>query len=146
MEKFALPTMHELFLMHARADRAMRAVVGQQLESRHLTLMEWLALGAISAGAKKGLSMTEVARSLNVTLPQVTALVTGLIELKCVKQKVLLSDHRGRQVIITLKGRRVLHKLEILLAKSYKKWTKDVSTANMRHYLATVEQLSGEVD
>lgn len=108
--------------------------------------MEWLALGVISAGSKSGLSMTEVAGALNVTLPQVTALVAGLLDRKYVKQKVLSSDHRGRQVMIALKGKRVLGKLEIAIASSIRTWAKDVPRSRWQEYIRTIKQLSVQAD
>lgn len=138
--------MYELCLMHVRADRAMRTVVAKKLEAQKLTMMEWLALGVISTGSKSGLSMTEVAETLDVTLPQVTALVAGLLKLKFIKQKVLASDHRGRQVIITLKGKRTLNKLETAIAASMRTWTRNVPNSRMREYVRTVEQLSKQTD
>ncbi len=142
MEKFALASMHDFCLMQVRADRAMRAIVSNKLESQRLTLMEWLALGVVASGSKKGLSMSEIAAELDVTLPQVTALVSDLLELKFIKQKVLASDHRGRQVFITLKGKRVLSKLENAVAGEVRKWTKAVPSSRMQEYVRTVRQLS----
>ena len=113
MEKPSLPRMHELCLMQVRADRAMRAMIVVKLEAHKLTMMEWLALGVVAAGSKQGLSMSEIAAMLDVTLPQVTALVADLLELKLVKQKILASDHRGRQVPplqgVLAHGRRARH-------------------------------------
>jgi DNA-binding MarR family transcriptional regulator len=142
MERTAMPTMYELCLMHARADRALRSVVTGQLESYHLTMMEWLALGTLSAAPKAGLSMTEVAAALDVTLPQVTALVSSLIKSKFIKQKVLASDRRGRQVMITLKGKRTLNKLESVIAVAMRDWSKDIPREQLYAYIDTVDQLA----
>lgn len=109
-------------------------------------MMEWLALGVVARGGKEGLSMTRIANSLDVTLPQVTALVTGLLERKFIKQKVLSSDHRGRQVMITLKGKRVLGKLETAIASSIRTLAKDVPSRRWQAYIRTVEQLSAQAD
>ena len=146
MEKFSLPRMHELCLMQVRADRAMRTMIVIKLEAHKLTMMEWLALGVVSAGSKQGLSMSEIAAMLDVTLPQVTALVADLLELKFVKQKILASDHRGRQVIITLKGKHVLSKLERVIAREVHDWIKQIPSGRLQAYVSTVEQLSGQAD
>lgn len=134
--------MYELCLMHARADRALRLVVSKQLDAISLTMMEWLALAAIAAGPKEGLSMSQVAKTLDVTLPQVTALVSSLTKTKLCKQKVLASDRRGRQVMATLKGRRVLAKLEDTIAKAMREWTKDIPSDQLMDYINTVKQLA----
>ncbi len=137
-----LPSMYELCLMHARADRAMRVVVSDQLEPSRITMMEWLALGAVSNGPQQGLSMTRIAHTLNVTLPQVTALINGLVKLRLIKQKVLDSDRRGRQVIITIKGKRTLAKLEGTIANAMRQWSKDIPREQLYTYIQTVSGLA----
>ncbi|MES2971361.1 MAG: MarR family transcriptional regulator [Patescibacteria group bacterium] len=142
MERSVLPSMYDLCLMHARADRAMRVVVSEQLEPYNITMMEWLALGVVSGGPKRGLSMTRVASTLNVTLPQVTALITSLVKWKLIKQRVLDTDRRGRQVIVTLKGKRALGKIESDIAKAMREWSSDIPKEQLRDYILTVSQLA----
>ncbi len=146
MDKFVFPKMHELLLMQVRAERAMRAVVSRQIESQRLTMMEWLTLGVISSGSKKGLSMTEISKHLDVTLPQVTVLVAGLLRLKYAKQQTLAQDHRGKQVTITLKGRRILAKIDSTLAKALRRYTKTIPEDRLHAYVRTIEQLSEQND
>ncbi len=142
MERFTLPSMHELCLKHSRADRALRTIVSTQLEAQTLTMMEWLALGVIAEADRGGFSMSQVADALDVTLPQVTALVTSLVKMRLVKQKILFSDRRGRQVQITSRGRRLLSKLESHISKAVKVWTKDVPRTQLQTYILTVDHLS----
>lgn len=143
MKKISLPPMHELCLMHARVDRDLRSVVSKQLEPFNITVMEWLVLGVLSTAPKNGLSMSSISIELDVTLPQVTALVTNLTEHKFTKQKVLLSDRRGRQVMLTLKGRRTVVKLEGIVTPIIRQWSKDIEIEQFRLYLDTVNMLAG---
>ena len=135
-------SMGELCLTQSRADRAMHSVVTKQLEPFRLTMMEWLVLVVVSGGSKEGLSMTRIANALDVTLPQVTALVTTLLHQKLVTQKTLETDRRGRQVNVTLRGRRTLAKLESSIAWALNEWSGHVSEERMREYVETVELLS----
>ncbi len=144
MEKFELPTMYELCLMHARADRAMRNVVARQLEGHGLTMMEWLALGVVMAGPKDGVSMSQIAATLDVTLPQVTALVSNLLNAKMIKQRVLASDRRGRQVIGTPRGKKALANLEGAIAGAMRTWSKDIDRNQLKAYILTVAQLANK--
>jgi len=146
MEKLELPTMYELCLMHARADRAMRSVVGGQLESHKLTMMEWLSMGVVASGPKDGISMTQIAATLDVTMPQVTALIGNLMEQKMIKQHVLASDRRGRQVIVTSRGKRSLAKLETEIAKVMRQWTQDIDRDQLKSYIQSVAILAGKVN
>lgn len=142
MENTALPTMYELCLLHARADRAMRAVVSRQLEVQKITMMEWLALGVVVTGPKNGVSMTNIAKVLDVTMPQVTALISNLISTKLIRQKVLASDRRGRQVMATLKGKRTIDKLELTIAKAMKSWSSHIEKRQLINYIKTVSELA----
>jgi DNA-binding MarR family transcriptional regulator len=100
--------MFELCLLHARSDRALRGSIASKLEAHDITMMEWLLLGVIQRGNGKGMSMSEIAQTLHVTLPQVTALVNKLLPLRLIKQKSANLDRRSRLVSLTSKGELVL--------------------------------------
>lgn len=135
-------SMQDFCLAHVRADRALRSAIAKKLEKQNLTMMEWLALSVIASGPKNGLSMSAVAEALDVTLPQITILVTSLNERKFTRQKISISDRRGRQVSVTLKGKRVLIKLESLIIKAVNDWSRDVPKDKLDKYYTTVELLS----
>lgn len=107
--------MYEIGLLHARSDRVLRAKVAGLLESSKITMMEWLLLGVVAEGSSKGMTMSEIAQSLHVTLPQVTALVNKLLPLKLIKQKSASNDRRSRLVSLTSKGELVLDENKKLL-------------------------------
>lgn len=146
MEEFEMPSMYQLCLMHARADRAMRTVVSKELEAQGLTMMEWLALGVISNAPREGFSMSQVAKALDVTLPQVTALVAALLDMRLIRQKVLATDRRGRQVVSTSRGDRVLIKLEDHITMVMRGWTQDISPAQLQSYVLTIAKLSAKAE
>lgn len=137
-----MPPMHEYFLMHAKADRALRGAIGKAIQKSSLTLTEWLALAVIAEGSKDGMRMGEVARMLDVTLPQVTALVTGLLDKKLCKQHVFADDRRGRQVMATLKGKRVLVGLEVDTERAFDTFSKDIDPEQLQAYMATTKEFS----
>lgn len=135
-------TMYEACLQHARADRALRTVVASQLEGLKITMMEWLLLGIVADGPEKGLSMSSVAQSLDVTLPQVTALVSNLVKQKLVKQKTQSYDRRSRHVIATAKGRALLDQVEASVGTAMREWLQDIPKSQLTAYMDTVKQLS----
>lgn len=138
--------MYELCLIQIRADRALRLVVAKQLEAYELDMMEWLALGVVSTNPAYGLGMSEVAAILGVSLPQVTALASRLMELKLIRQEVLLSDRRGRQLIITPKGKRTVGRLEETMAAGLRLWVKDAASKPFEQYLHMLERRSKRTD
>lgn len=135
-------TMYEICLLHARNDRALRTVVAKQLDAFKVTMMEWLLLGVVCGGPDKGLSMSTVAATLDVTLPQVTALVTNLVKLRLVKQKTQSHDRRSRHVVATNRGRILLGDMEQAIAMAMEEWLKDIPPAQLTTYLQTVKRLA----
>lgn len=135
-------TMYEICLLHARTDRALRTVVAKQLDEFKVTMMEWLLLGVVCGGPEKGLSMSTIAATLDVTLPQVTALVTNLIKLRLVKQKTQSHDRRSRHVVATNRGRILLGDMEQAIAGAMEEWLKDIPKDQLDNYFDTIKRLS----
>lgn len=135
-------TMYQACLLHSRADRSLRMVVARQLEQFNVTMMEWLLMGVVSGGPKEGMTMSAVAASLDVTLPQVTALTASLTKAKLLKQKVSRQDRRSRRLICTNAGKRLLEDIEKAVNVAMKDWLKDVPRDELDTYFKTVEKLA----
>lgn len=135
-------SMYEACLLHSRADRALRMVVSKQLEQFNVTMMEWLLLGAVSAGPKEGMTMSSVAAALDVTLPQVTALTAGLTKQKIIKQKISRQDRRSRRLVCTTAGKKLLSEIELAVEKAMREWVEDIPTDDLQTYFKTVEFLA----
>ena len=135
-------SMYQALLLHSRADRVLRTVVSRQLDKFNITMMEWLLMGTVKNGAKEGVSMSEVASSLDVTLPQVTALTANLTKLKYLKQKVSRLDRRSRRLVITSVGKKQLAVIEESLEKAITDWVSDIPKNQWKSYLEMVETLA----
>ncbi len=114
--------LYETCLAHARADRALRTFIASELEQHEITLMEWLMLSVVCNAPKEGLSMSTVARALDVTLPQVTALANKLLAQKYIEQIIQVHDRRARHVFPTASGKRVWQEVEKSLSKNIEQW------------------------
>ncbi len=134
--------MYEACLMHARADRALRLVVSKHLEQFGLTMMEWLLMATVCCSPKRGMTMSDVAAALNVTLPQVTALANNLVRSKFIKQKVNTSDKRSRYLSATVAGKRLIEKVEVAIDATLREWLKDIPEAQLKEYISTVELIA----
>lgn len=145
-QEYETPSMYQLCLMHVRADRAMRSLISRELEPYSLTLMEWLALGVVSNAPRDGFSMSQVAELLDVTLPQVTALISSLTKKRLIKQKILSTDRRGRQVVATPRGIRSLVKIEKDVRDIMRKWSRDIPDSQLRSYILTLAHLSAQTE
>lgn len=107
-----------------QTERAFRVTLAAALERHHITIMEWLLLGAVGRSESRTIRMLAAAEALGVTLPQVTALAGHLLDNKLVRQKIYGGDKRGRQLELTGKGMNVLEDAEeaaasVLQAKSF---------------------------
>lgn len=134
--------MYEVCLLHARADRATRALISERLAAQQITMMEWLLLGTVAGGSGQGLTMSEIAGSLHVTLPQVTALVNKLLPLKLIKQKSASSDRRSRLVTVTNKGQLTLDEANKALDIAMNDLLGGVPDDQLKAYLATLKQFA----
>lgn len=134
--------MYEICLLHAQSDRALRALIAERLSGMNITMMEWLLLGVVANGKSTGLTMSEIAEALHVTLPQVTALVNKLLPLKLIKQKSASTDRRSRVVTITSKGQLTLDDANNTLDKAMDEWFDGLSTEQRASYSAVLKQLA----
>jgi DNA-binding MarR family transcriptional regulator len=144
MRQIVNQSMYETCLLLSRADRAVRLVVARELERYGLTMMEWLMLATVCYGSPKGISMTNIAKTLDVTLPQVTALSASLIKLKLVKQKVSQKDRRSRQLTITRVGKQIIHDIDDALNDTMKIWLGDIPEPQLQSYVKTINQIATE--
>jgi len=135
-------TIYEICLLHSRADRALRLVVARELESHDITMMQWLLLATTAQGPSAGTRMTELAEALDVTMPQITALMNDLAKQNLVKQKINAADRRSRRLIVTKQGKDLLSNITAALDTAIKEWLRAVPENQLNSYLATVRQLA----
>lgn len=134
--------MYEICLLHAQSDRALRAMIAEKLNGMNITMMEWLLLGVVTSGKSSGLTMSEIAEALHVTLPQVTALVNKLLPLKLIKQKSASTDRRSRVVTITSKGQLTLDDANKTLDKAMEEWFDGLNSEQQESYTAVLKRLA----
>lgn len=134
--------MYQACLLHSRADRALRAVVSSHLQQFKITRMEWLLLAAINESSAKGTGMTALASALNVSLPQITALVANLTKDGFVKQRAAPHDRRAKYISITKKGSELIHSIEKSMRYALKQWLEGIPRPQLEAYMLTVQQLA----
>jgi DNA-binding MarR family transcriptional regulator len=135
-------SMYQACLLHSKADRTLRVVVSKQLEQFDITMMEWLLMGAVHAGPKEGITMSAVASTLDVTLPQVTALTASLTKAKLLKQKVSPRDRRSRRLVVTPSGKSLLEEVESSVDSTFRDWLSDIPREQLDTYFETVKLLA----
>lgn len=116
--------------------------MARQLESYKVTMMEWLLMGVVCHGDKTGITMSEAASTLDVTLPQVTALTAGLTKAKLLRQKVSSQDRRSRRLVCTASGRQLLDNVEQAADQALTEWLSEIPENQLDNYLKTLEVLA----
>ncbi len=101
---------HSFILAHAQTDRWMRTQFAQALDQTELTMMEWLLLTSTNKHADTGMTVTEAAEELAVSLPQITALTQQLLKKDLITQQIEKHDRRSRRLHITEAGKAICDK------------------------------------
>lgn len=136
-------TMYEACVLHSRAERVLKSIVSSHLEVWKLTRMEWLVLATLGTrdNRHQGLTMTEVAEVLDVTLPQLNALTSKLIAMNYMKQTQSGSDKRIKVLQVTKTGHNAITALEKDMRNAMKEWLKDVELHDINNYMHTLQIL-----
>lgn len=132
---------YDICLLHAQSDRTLRGAIASRLGETKITMMEWLLLGVVAQGASKGVAMSDIANQLNVTLPQVTALVNKLLPLKLIKQKSASNDRRSRLVTLSAKGDAVLREVNDTLENAKFELLGGSSLDEINHYTVVMKNI-----
>ncbi len=140
-ENSVSPSMYEACLLHSKSDRMLRLVVGRELEPFNVTMMQWLLLMTVNQGPNSGMRMTELSEQLDVTMPQITALMNDLVERKLAKQKINSHDRRSRRLSVTSTGKKRLEEIDGSVDQALKKWLDPISGADLEGYFATLKQM-----
>lgn len=135
------PSMYEACLLHSKSDRILRLVVGRELEPFNITMMQWLLLVTVNRGPNSGMRMTELSEQLDVTMPQITALMNDLVERKLAKQKINSHDRRSRRLSVTSTGKKRLEEIDGSVDQALKKWLSPIPEADLVGYFATLQQM-----
>lgn len=132
---------YQACLLHSRADRILRSVVSHHLEEFDLTMNEWLLLGVLGDAPKTGLSLSSVAEVLDVSQPQITALMTDMVTRRYVKQKVSKKDRRSRFVMLTARGDRLLQQIEKSINGTFDIWSEVMAQPQFEEYIEIMSQI-----
>jgi len=101
-----------LCMTHAHVDRWLRTQIAKALENCSLTMMEWLLLSSVQKNKDEGLTVSQMAKLLGVTLPQVTALTQQLLKKELLKQVVESQDRRSRRLYVSPAGEKLCNEAQ----------------------------------
>jgi len=125
----------------------LRAMVGNCLEQFKITMMEWLLLGVVGEAPKEGITLSHIADALDVSQPQVSALMDEVLSQRLVRQKVNKKDRRSRTVALTPKRARLVERIEAAITNHLKEWLAEIPKEQLQAYLNTIRFITeSEID
>lgn len=134
--------MYETCLVHTRADRVLRTITNNLLAEFNITMMEWLLLGVVSEANRSGITLSDIAKRLDVSQPQVTALMDKVVTQRLVRQKVHKQDRRSRTAVLTIKGKRLLDNIETSFKEFMKTWLSEIPEDQLAAYASLVQRIA----
>lgn len=135
------------FLLIVKSDRVLRKLVNKTVrEHGGLTLTEWLLLSIVASGPKSGMRMSEIAKELGVTLPQVTALLDSLLVKRLVRQKTDKADRRNRFAVATQRGEDVVTAVNKALDEKFDKVMHGVPPTHLQIYRQVLSVIASRGD
>ncbi len=142
-QKLVRPSAFQTCLMLTKVDRSLRGLVTKQLKPFKLTMTQWLLLGVVASADTSGISISNTAKSLNVTMSQVTGISTQLVTAHLLRQKrTQRSDHRSRYLLLTARGRVILEDVEESVNKALIYWFQAIPENQLVFYRRVNEQLA----
>lgn len=131
------------FLLIVKSDRILRQLTNKIVRTQgDMTLTEWLVLSIIAAGPKEGLRMSELAKELGVTLPQVTALLDSLLVKRLVRQKTQKEDRRNRFAVATQRGEEVIKVVNKAMDEQFASIMNGVPGTHLQIYHQVLETIA----
>lgn len=132
----------QMYLLHVKADRMLRTLITHELEAFRIGIMEWLLLGIVAEAPEEGMSLSEIARRLDVSQPQVTALMGEVTKQKLVRQKIQRHDRRSRHVMLSSRGERLVKHAETAMSDAMQEWLRTISQKQLETYQTVIEHFS----
>ena len=99
-------------------------------------------LATVDTAPPKGIAMSGIASTLDVTLPQITALATALVKKKLVKQRINSRDRRSRKLSITRTGKKVIEDVDNAVNDAMRLWLGDIPAEQLQAYIQTAQLIA----
>jgi DNA-binding MarR family transcriptional regulator len=120
-----------------KAYRATKNVVSKALKQFDITILEWLAIGSLATKDSAG-SVSYIARTLDVSMPFATRLISILQRKGLVLRSINAADKRGRTLDLTPKAEQLLTNSEPLVRAALKEWLSPIDRADVAAYIRTL--------
>lgn len=136
---------YTVMLAKIRAFRSTKEVMAKALSDYDVTIMHWLALGAIE---KQGGQATakKIAYELNVTLPLITRFTKVLSSKNFINIKHHPEDKRTKIITLTSKGEKLLEMTEPVVRSALGDWLTPIPREQVKVYISVLLQVAYKLD
>lgn len=139
-------TTYKVGALQAAANRSLKKLGDQLLKEYGISSMQWHIIGSVLDAGKEGARISDLAQSLDTTLPFLTNNVNLLESKGILERKNSSSDGRSRLVTVSAKFLPVCKEIEInLRAKLRDSLYSKVTPEELHTYLKTLIKFS-EID
>ena len=128
-------------LAKIRAERLTREVMSTALEEYNITLMEWLAVGALYRN-EKSLTSSQLAKELDVSKSYITKLTTQLHNKKLIDYTVSPEDKRVTFISLSDGGQKLISDSEPIVRRALAEWLKPIDREHVEIYMQVIVQVA----
>jgi DNA-binding MarR family transcriptional regulator len=145
-DTLAMISTYQSGVIQSRAYRRLKKEVSAYLKPHNLTMMEWFVVGFIYDAQAKGIRITELASSLQTTLPYITNVVNTLA-LKGFVTRGGAEDNRSKIIHLTPSARKACPIIEEDLRVSMRKLIyENIDPEDFKAYIKVLYQLANQKD
>ena len=131
---------YEAGMLQAAANRNLNTFLTNALKSSNITVSEWSALGILATTGESRPS--DIAAIMDVKTPMATRIIQSLCEKSLVAEQKVSEDQRGKMIVLTAAGKKLLDEEEIIVRGGMREYMKDVPREDLIGYLRVIEYLA----
>jgi DNA-binding MarR family transcriptional regulator len=127
-------------ILITRAYRLVRAKSYTYLSEHDLNATEWSIIGLVFESAS-GITLSDVAKSIEIKKPLVTLLVDKLAKRKLIERIPNKADSRSKLLVIMPEGEALIQKIETDIEKSFSELFANLTTEEIDTYFKVLETI-----
>ena len=127
-------------MLQAASNRNLTTFLTNALKSSNITTSEWSALGILATTGESRPS--DMAMIMDVKTPMTTRLISSLLEKNLVAERKISQDQRGKLIVLTPEGKKLLDQEELVIREGMREYLKDVDLGELATYLKVVEYIA----
>lgn len=136
-------TTYQAGVMQASAHRTLQKICDDILKPYNISKMHWLIIGTALDGGTQGIRLTDLAKTLNTTLPYITNAISLLVSKGIIVRVDNETDSRSKLIHINEAFVPKCYEIEATLRQGLRNEIyKDIDPAELRIYMKVMYQLS----